>query len=114
MASSESDCDLFLTQSTFREVRESDNSDEDILSLLKDVDSPKDKYQPIVSDISDPDDDMIAASLAVEEAEQVRQEKEKKTEGQKASTNSSSSRFGIPKGDQQMTNISRRRYRTII
>jgi hypothetical protein len=110
MASSDSDSDIFLTQSSFRSTMEYTQQDNTV-SFLEEFSGRREIYQPVLSDISD--DEMIAASIAVEENENIRQD-EKKQEIHTANlpTAAPSSRFGKPKEDHEMINITRRRYKS--
>lgn len=95
---SDSEADMFLTQSTFRD--EPIDSDSDELSLLfREENKATTKYQPIVSDISD--EELIAALDKVEKMEKQKQPS--------CSNSSNSTRFAKPINDAEMENISRRR-----
>ena len=97
---SDSDSNIFLTQNSFRS--EEIENVEDIFNL--DQLFPEERrYEPIVSDISD--EEMIAASLAVEEGEKVRKAENKPP----PSTSRAPNRFAEPVNDNEMTNITRRR-----
>ncbi|XP_072042901.1 zinc finger MYM-type protein 2-like [Amphiura filiformis] len=78
---------LFLTQNSFR--------DEEKSPITQNLATSAKRFEPIVSDVSD--DGMISATVALEEDE-------RREEGNKVS-----SRFGTPKRDEEMNNVTRRR-----
>ena len=96
---SDSDSNIFLTQNSFRS--EEIENDEDVFDLDQ-LFPERRRYEHIVSDISD--EEMIAASLEVEEGERLR-----KAENKPPSISQAPNRFAEPVNDNEMANISRRR-----
>jgi hypothetical protein len=98
-----SDNSMFLTQNSFRDSQESDNDQGfnfENAELYQNAEPEQIKYQPVVSDISD--DELIAATLAVEQHEST-------SSSVSTATGEIKSRFGRPKNDTEMKTISRRR-----
>ena len=99
----DSDSEIFITQNTFRNEKTENQSDGEETALDFDAMFPSMSVSPVpkapkwtleVSDISD--DEMLAATLAVENAE--------------ASTSTKNARrYGEPVRDDEMANMTRRR-----
>ncbi|XP_038068807.1 zinc finger MYM-type protein 2-like isoform X3 [Patiria miniata] len=103
MASSDSDS-IFLTQNTFRSDTSDDSANLSDSLLYIDELQPKvkTKYEPIVSDISD--DELIAATLVIEEEEKA------KCRPTALANVANTKRFKEPKADSDLLDFGRRRF----